>query len=50
MQALLFHVSANSLGILGGASTVIAVLSFAACFLPVYRASRVLPMQALAAE
>ncbi|MBV9266715.1 MAG: ABC transporter permease [Acidobacteriaceae bacterium] len=50
MQALLFHVSANSLGILGAASAVIAVLSFGACFLPVFRAARVLPMQALAAE
>jgi predicted permease len=48
MQAILFHVPAHSSAILAGSAGVIAVVALAACVLPLRRAARISPMQALA--
>ncbi|MGH9619487.1 MAG: FtsX-like permease family protein, partial [Bryobacteraceae bacterium] len=50
MQAVLFHVTAYSPAILAGAAAIIAAASLAACLLPVRRAARLSPMQALAEQ
>jgi putative ABC transport system permease protein len=48
MQAILFHVPADSAAILAGSATIIAVVALAACLLPARRAARISPIQALA--
>jgi ABC-type antimicrobial peptide transport system permease subunit len=50
MRAVLFHVQALSLPILGGAACVMGVACLAACLLPSHRAARTSPMDALAEE
>jgi ABC-type antimicrobial peptide transport system permease subunit len=50
MQAVLFHVSADSLEIIAGSACIMAAVSLAACLLPAHRAARISPMQALAEQ
>lgn len=50
MQAVLFHVPALNLSIFAAATSVMALVSLAACLLPSQRAARISPMEALAEE
>jgi len=50
MQAVLFHVPALNLAILGGAALVMGVMSLVACLVPSHRAAQISPMEALAEE
>jgi hypothetical protein len=50
MKAVLFHVSALNLTILGGPAGVMGLVSLVACLLPSQRAARISPMEALAEE
>jgi predicted permease len=50
MKAVLFHVSALNLTILGGTAGVMGLVSLVACLLPSQRAARISPMEALAEE
>jgi len=50
MQAVLFHVRADSPAILVGSAAVIALVSLMACLLPAQRAARISPMQVLSEE
>jgi predicted permease len=50
MQAVLFHVPAFSVFVLGSAAGVIALVCLVACLLPALRAARISPLQALAEQ
>jgi len=50
MQSVLFHVSTLDVTALAGPAVIIMVVSLVACLLPMLRASRVDPMEALRAE
>lgn len=50
MRAVLFHVPGDSPMILAGSTLLIALVCLAACMLPVWRATRIAPAQALAEQ
>ena len=50
MQSVLFHVSTLDVTALAGPAVIMMVVSLVACLLPMLRASRVDPMEALRAE
>ena len=47
MEALLFRVSATDWRLLAGAAGIIAMIGLVACIVPVFRASRISPLEAL---
>jgi predicted permease len=47
MQTVLFHVPAFDLAVLGGAVSVMGLVSLVACLLPSWRAARISPVEAL---
>ncbi len=50
MRAVLFHVPALDPAIFAGAAGAMGLVSLVACLLPAHRASRIAPLEALAAE
>jgi ABC-type antimicrobial peptide transport system permease subunit len=48
LSTILFHVASFSLPVLAAAALVMAVIGFAACAIPAWRAARVSPAEALA--